>query len=52
VASQFQPVVRSRPDRPHPLFKGFVNAAIAQRDAIAPAREDATAAEPAHPASA
>jgi CTP synthase len=28
VASQFHPEFRSRPDRPHPLFKGFVEAAI------------------------
>jgi CTP synthase len=28
VASQFHPEFRSRPDRPHPLFNGFVNAAI------------------------
>ena len=29
AASQFHPECRSRPDRPHPLFKGFVAAAIA-----------------------
>ena len=29
VASQFHPEFRSRPDRPHPLFAGFVRAAIA-----------------------
>ncbi len=29
VASQFHPEFRSRPDRPHPLFSGFVKAAIA-----------------------
>jgi CTP synthase len=28
VASQFHPEFRSRPDRPHPLFFGFVKAAI------------------------
>ena len=28
VASQFHPEFRSRPDRPHPLFTGFVLAAI------------------------
>jgi len=28
VASQFHPEFRSRPDRPHPLFAGFVEAAI------------------------
>jgi CTP synthase len=30
VASQFHPEFRSRPDRPHPLFDGFVKAAIEQ----------------------
>ncbi len=29
VASQFHPEFRSRPDRPHPLFDGFVAACIA-----------------------
>ena len=29
VASQFHPEFRSRPDRPHPLFTGFVAAAMA-----------------------
>ena len=28
VASQFHPEFKSRPDRPHPLFTGFVRAAI------------------------
>jgi CTP synthase len=28
VASQFHPEFKSRPDRPHPLFTGFVDAAI------------------------
>ncbi|HEX5239692.1 MAG TPA: CTP synthase [Candidatus Limnocylindrales bacterium] len=30
VASQFHPEFKSRPERPHPLFDGFVKAAIAQ----------------------
>ncbi len=30
VASQFHPEFKSRPDRPHPLFAGFVTAAIAR----------------------
>jgi CTP synthase len=30
VASQFHPEFKSRPDRPHPLFAGFVAAAIAR----------------------
>ncbi|HUR16331.1 MAG TPA: hypothetical protein VMZ33_03520, partial [Candidatus Limnocylindrales bacterium] len=28
VASQFHPEFKSRPDRPHPLFDGFVKASI------------------------
>jgi CTP synthase len=33
VASQFHPEFKSRPDRPHPLFAGFVEAAIEQAGA-------------------
>ena len=29
VASQFHPEFRSRPDRPHPLFSGFIGSAVA-----------------------
>jgi CTP synthase len=57
VASQFHPEFRSRPDRPHPLFSGFVEAAIAQRDAPAtpaaeavPARQGALEPAPSVPA--
>ena len=32
VASQFHPEFKSRPDRPHPLFKGLIDAAIKQRN--------------------
>ncbi|MGH2819138.1 MAG: CTP synthase, partial [Actinomycetota bacterium] len=32
VAGQFHPEFKSRPDRPHPLFRDFVGAAIAYRD--------------------
>ena len=31
VASQFHPEFKSRPDAPHPLFAGFVRAAVEQR---------------------
>jgi CTP synthase len=41
VASQFHPEFRSRPDRPHPLFTGFVKAAIAH----ATGRNESVAAE-------
>ncbi len=32
VGSQFHPEFQSRPNRPHPLFLGFIEAAIARRD--------------------
>ncbi|TAM63211.1 MAG: CTP synthase, partial [Chloroflexota bacterium] len=38
VASQFHPEFRSRPDRPHPLFRGFVAAAI-DRSRVTSARD-------------
>ncbi len=34
LGSQFHPEFRSRPTRPHPLFKAFVGAAIARYDAV------------------
>jgi len=37
VASQFHPEFRSRPERPHPLFDGFVEASLAVRDGRQPA---------------
>jgi CTP synthase len=36
VASQFHPEFRSRPDRPHPLFSGFVGAAVAVAAGLEP----------------
>jgi CTP synthase len=36
VASQFHPEFRSRPDRPHPLFDGFIGAAVALADGRQP----------------
>ena len=38
VASQFHPEFKSRPERPHPLFDGFVTAALAGRGGLEPAR--------------
>jgi len=32
VGCQFHPELRSRPTRPHPLFKGFIGAAVAYRE--------------------
>ena len=48
VASQFHPEFKSRPERPHPLFDGFVAASLAVRDGREPvfaARVDPTAGE-------
>jgi CTP synthase len=36
VATQFHPEFRSRPDRPHPLFDGFIGTAVALRDGREP----------------
>ena len=36
VASQFHPEFKSRPERPHPLFHGFVTASLAVRDGREP----------------
>jgi CTP synthase len=54
VASQFHPEFKSRPDRPHPLFAGFVKAAVEEaatdrpgdRPTDAPAIQPAPAAIP------
>jgi CTP synthase len=47
VASQFHPEFRSRPERPHPLFDGFVKAALRSGHATRPKseRKPAPAAE-------
>ena len=36
MASQFHPEFKSRPERPHPLFDGFVAASIAVADGREP----------------
>ena len=49
VASQFHPEFKSRPERPHPLFDGFVESAVAVRDGRTPTlrvREPAPSAAP------
>ena len=33
VGAQFHPEFKSRPDRPHPLFYGFVKAAVEKAEA-------------------
>jgi CTP synthase len=49
VASQFHPEFKSRPDRPHPLFAGFVKAAIEHAGASVaePSVAEPSVAEPA-----
>jgi CTP synthase len=47
VASQFHPEFKSRPERPAPLFREFVGAALAHLDVVpATQADDATPAEP------
>jgi len=43
VAVQFHPEFQSKPDRPHPLFRDFIAAALARRAGQAAAAQDATA---------
>jgi CTP synthase len=47
VASQFHPEFKSRPDRPHPLFDGFIASAIAVADGREPSLHAREAAAPA-----
>ncbi len=35
VATQFHPEFKSRPDRPHPLFRDFIGATVSRRDRLA-----------------
>jgi CTP synthase len=46
VASQFHPEFKSRPDRPHPLFDGFVASAIAVADGRQPVLAARSTARP------
>ena len=46
VASQFHPEFKSRPDRPHPLFDGFIASAIAVADGREPSLHAREAAPP------
>jgi CTP synthase len=47
VASQFHPEFKSRPERPAPLFRGFIDAALQSK-----AQRDGRASEPAEKAGA
>jgi CTP synthase len=40
IASQFHPEFKSRPDDPHPLFRGFVAAAVRHRREAGPVLEE------------
>jgi Glutamine amidotransferase class-I len=46
VASQFHPEFKSRPERPHPLFDGFVGASIAVAAGLEPEFRARPEAEP------
>jgi CTP synthase len=46
VASQFHPEFRSRPDRPHPLFDGFIGAAVAVSEGRLPVYRGPAPEEP------
>jgi hypothetical protein len=53
VASQFHPEFKSRPERPHPLFDGFVAASLAVqagREPVFTARSSASPLDAATPA--
>jgi CTP synthase len=45
VASQYHPEFKSRPNKPHPLFRDFVGAALQQRHQRETAKNTLTAAE-------
>src|SRR5690606_30876944 len=45
VGAQFHPEFTSRPNRPNPLFRDFVRAAVEHSDAAAGRRGDAAAGE-------
>ncbi|TMK17876.1 MAG: CTP synthase, partial [Actinobacteria bacterium] len=44
LATQFHPEFKSRPTRPHPLFRGFVGAALERASRTVPATTNAEAA--------
>jgi CTP synthase len=45
IAAQFHPELKSRPRRPHPLFRAFVAAAVGHRDGVAPPLAERAAGE-------
>ena len=48
VASQFHPEFKSRPERPHPLFDGFIAASLAVADGREPVFAARQTAAPTH----
>jgi CTP synthase len=50
LGCQFHPELKSRPNRPHPLFAGFIGAAAAHRTGAGPAGNGAHAEEVPHAA--
>ena len=42
LATQFHPELKSRPNKPHPLFSAFVEAAVTRRDAVSAAQPTRT----------
>jgi CTP synthase len=48
VGSQFHPEFRSRPYRPHPLFRGFIGACVRRIEGAAPVDEASESAAPSH----
>jgi glutamine amidotransferase class I len=49
VASQFHPEFKSRPERPHPLFDGFIKASLGGTKRAAPPKQLANASREATP---
>jgi CTP synthase len=49
VASQFHPEFKSRPERPHPLFDGFIKASLGGARRAAPPKQPANASREATP---
>jgi hypothetical protein len=46
IASQFHPEFKSRPERPAPLFRGFIEAALARAGGERPAEGEDGRSEP------
>lgn len=49
IATQFHPEFQSRPSSPHPLFKGFIQAALGKLESLGDVKEKETVATPQQP---